>query len=299
MSKKNRILNRLWQPSQIYDSFNTSSYENNMAYDDYFSRMKDIVLARFEWENLPKELNGRYIENILFNNESISFFFDDIVEKYITLPFNMIGKPDIYENPTEIEAFSLSNNYHRILYKTEYEIIWSNYIRRAPIITVTNFAKRMYEIQRTIDINVINQGNPKLVKSSQQQRLTIKNFMKNVYGFVPWIEVPPTFDEESISVMDISSPYITDKLDVHKNMVWNEFLTWCGIENSNQDKKERLVADEVGSNYGNVEMSRNTSLLSRQEAAERINNKFGLDIHVSFNSNVQTLLNRSYTEMNE
>ena len=89
----------------------------------------------------------------------------------------------------------------------------------------------------------------------------------------------------------MSAPYTADKMDIHKNMVWNEFLTWCGIENSNQDKKERLVANEVGSNYGNVEISRNTCLQSRLKAVEKINKKFGLDIKVSFNSELITLLN--------
>ena len=68
-------------------------------------------------------------------------------------------------------------------------------------------------------------------------------------------------------------------------------MTFCGIENSNQDKKERLVSDEVGSNYGNVEAQRNVMLNARKQAVEKINAMFGTNIDVHFRSNLQTMVN--------
>lgn len=298
MGKKNRIINQIWKPSEIYNNFNESAFENNMAFSIYYDRMKEICLSRYVWIDLPSEIDKRFIEYVLFDNPGIAFYKEDILDNYYSmLPFNPTNRFNNYENPTKIEVYSPFTAYHRTLERKEYEIVWSNFLRKPDFITVEFFAKRLYETQRTIDVNIINQGNPKLVKAPQQQRLTVKNFLKNVLGFVPFIEVPNTFDQSLIEVMDISSPYISDKLDIHKNMVWNEFLTWAGIENSNQDKKERLVADEVGSNYGNVEISRNSGLMCRQEAAEKINKKFGLDIKVKFNSNLTTMLNRAYEEL--
>ena len=83
-----------------------------------------------------------------------------------------------------------------------------------------------------------------------------------------------------------------NKLQILKHQIWNEALTFCGIENSNADKKERLVSDEVGSNYGNIEAQRNVMLNARRQAVKKINKMFGTNIEVGFRSNLLTMVNQ-------
>ena len=71
----------------------------------------------------------------------------------------------------------------------------------------------------------------------------------------------------------------------------NRYLTLLGYENTNNDKKERMITGEISSNYGEVEAMRNSSLVARQNAVNEINEKFGLDIKVRFRSDVDTLVN--------
>ena len=110
-------------------------------------------------------------------------------------------------------------------------------------------------------------------------------------GNEPFIFGNKNLDLEDIKTLDTKAPYVADKLETLKHSIWNEALTFLGIENSNQDKRERLVADEVASNYGNVEAQRNIFLNARQIAADKINQMFGLDIKVSFNSDIKTMVN--------
>lgn len=69
-----------------------------------------------------------------------------------------------------------------------------------------------------------------------------------------------------------------------KTQIWNEALTYLGIENTNTDKKERMVSPEVMGNMGDVEAQRFTRLNSRKQFCKEVNEMFGLDIDVDFRS---------------
>lgn len=60
-------------------------------------------------------------------------------------------------------------------------------------------------------------------------------------------------------------------------------MTLLGINNGNQDKKERLVADEVSVNNEQVVAARGVALHSRQMAAEEINRRYQLNVSVGWN----------------
>lgn len=301
MSKKNHIKKPpIWQTK---DPFLESLELNQITYNHYFNLMKNIWMTLYQWENLPDTMNQRYIENVLFYSSGIAVFNDEIVQEFygidspglLNLPFNIIGYPDIYGNPQSIQVYS-DNGYYRTLEKAdEYVIIWGNYNRIPPYESIAMFARRMYETARAIDVNIRGQKTPKIIVASEGQKLSMQNMVKQIEGNIANIFVKDNYAaEDMIKSVDTTAPYVADKLDVHQHQIMNEFLTFCGIENSNMDKKERLVSDEVNSNYGSVEVIRNTGLMTRQEAAESINKKFGTDIKVSFQSKIATLLNAAF-----
>lgn len=277
-------------PQQQFSNFEISKNINQNTYNDYLTRMADIYLNLYHYKNMPISIDKRFFVQQMMYRPGIAIFREDEINEIFALPFNVMNIPDIYGNPTQIMVYS-ANGYTRTLNKGQFAIVWSNFMRYTPWVTIELFARRITEIQRTIDVNVHNQKTPKLVKTTQNGQLTTKNILKDIDGYVPVITVDEGYKTENLESIDINSPYICDKLDVHKNLVWNEFLTWCGIENSNMDKKERLVANEVMGNYGNVEMGRNTGLSAREYGLEIANEMFGTDIQVSFNSNIPTMLN--------
>ena len=59
-------------------------------------------------------------------------------------------------------------------------------------------------------------------------------------------------------------------------------MTFLGVGNAKQDKKERLVADEVNANNEQIETSRYSMLQARQDACKQINEMFGLNVSVDF-----------------
>lgn len=277
-------------PGEKYSEFEISAHYNQLTYNDYYVRMCDLYMNLYKYNNLPVSIDPRFLHQQLMLRNGVAFFRDDEMDEIYALPFNPTNVFDNQGNPTEVEVYGM-NGYHAHLKHGEFALMWSNYMRVVPINTIELFAQRISEIQRSIDVNIANQKTAKVVKVTQNNRLTVKNILKSIAGNVPVIEVDEAFNTGDLESIDLTTPYVTDKMDVHKNVVWNEFLTWCGVENSNMDKKERLVANEVMGNYGNVEMGRNTGLSARQEGLDWANELFGLDMSVEFNSNIPTMLN--------
>lgn len=272
--KKNR-----WPSAQI----------NNQTYIDYYQRLMEFAINMFEWRNLPPTVDERFLELTLYEKGYCLYFNDEVVGN-LALTCTIGGMLDVYRIPTERRAFAV-NGYNKICTSQDSVLIFNNYLRTPTILTIELFARRLYEIERTIDVNVKAQKTPTLVLASEQQRLTMKNLYMQYDGNEPFIFGDKDMEFDGIKCLKTDAPYVADKLQVLKHQIWNEALTFCGIENSNQDKKERLVADEVGSNYGNIEAQRNVMLNARRQAADKINRMFGTNIEVGFRSSLNTMVN--------
>lgn len=276
MSKK---MKRQWESAEL----------NNKTYIDYYDRLMELALNVFEWENLPPTVDERFLELTLYEMGYCLYFNDPLIGD-LALTCTIGGRLDVYRIPILRRAYAV-NGYNKMCSTRDSVLIFNNYLHTPTLLTIELFARRLYEIERAIDVNVKGQKTPKAILSSEQQRLTMKNLFMQYDGNEPFIFGDKNLDIEGIKSLDIGSPFVADKLQILKHQIWNEALTFLGIENSNQDKKERLVSDEVGSNYGNVEAQRNVMLNARRQAVKKINSMFGTDINVKFRSNLATMVN--------
>ena len=146
------------------------------------------------------------------------------------------------------------------------------------------YARRLWDLDRSIDVNARAQKTPVLLQGTEQQRLTLINAYKELDGNSPVIMADKDFDLRNgpISCISTEAPYVADKLYQLKTEIWNEALTYLGISNLNIQKKERLVADEVTRNMGGTIASRYSRLEMRRKAAEEINDMFGTDSEVNY-----------------
>lgn len=266
-----------------------ATYMNVATYDDIFSQLKEIALNVYRWENVPDSIDIRFLELCLFNRGYAVYFNDEILGN-LALNCAIGGALNVYDIPIKRTAYA-SNGYKRFLTAIDSVIIFNNYMHRATFPTIDMYAKRLTQIKRAIDVNITQQKVPKIIQCSRQQQLTFQNMYEQVDNNEPVIILDESADLKAVGVLDNTAPYVADKLNLLYKDLWNQALTFLGIENSNADKKERLVSDEVGSNYGNVEAQRNVMLNSRKQAVKEINNMFGTEIAVSFNSDLITMLN--------
>ena len=256
------------------------------TYTYWYARLVEIAIAGFEWKNLPPEIDPRFLEMILCFDGKALFYFDDDLGEYVALQFFNSSTLDIYREPFKRTAFSPAVNFrYKALDESESVIIWNNGLHLPEILPLRLYARRIAECERTIDVNVKGQKTPKIIRSTNEERLTIENLFKKYDGNIPFIFGSKNLaDMQDITVLDTTVPFVADKIQILKRQIFNEALTYFGIENANSEKKERLVSDEVTSNYGGVAIARRTRLNARKLACRKINERFGLNIDVEFAS---------------
>ena len=255
---------------------------NNFNYAHYVERLTELAISMFEWKNLPEGIDERFLEMVLFKNGSAVFFKDEDMDEYLGLPVAVNGGFNVYKIPIRRRAYAV-NGYQKDLTIENSVIIYNNMIRTNSVDIVTLFAQRLWDIDRSIDVNARSQKHPVLVQCSQEQRLTLLNLYKEVDGNSPVIFADKNLDiNNSLKAINTEAPYVCDKLYMLKTQIWNEALTYLGISNLNFQKKERLISDEVLRSMGGTVASRYSRLESRRKACKEINKMFGLDIEVDF-----------------
>lgn len=301
MSKKKRSYRELPIPRNT--QFNASMRANQTTYYFFFYRMCELYMNRLVWEGIPDSIDLPTLQYGLLFNGNVCYFNDEVMGNLC-----LMGTPskqvDVYNYQIGYYIHTASG-YNRHLRVSKFDqkrdgvVIYANMMRTADIIVIMDYAMRFADVWRASDVNIANQKTMKIIEATEAQRLTIENIIKDYQGGIPLIVTDKNLklmNDEGIQVKDIVSPYVADKLFVYYNNLWNDFLTWAGFENANNQKRERLVEDEVNSNYGNIEIQRRSALVMPQKAAEEINKLFGTEIKVRFNSNLPTKLNMAFQD---
>ena len=261
--------------------FGESATVNNLTYMQYLNRLTELSVSMFEWKNLPPTVDARYLELHLFETGSMVYFDDDVIGN-LCLDCLPSGRLDVYGNPVLRRAYSGYNNYQKLLKESNSVIIWNNYLHTNSILEVKMFAKRLYNLDRIIDVNANAQKTPVLIQGTEQQRLTLKNLYKEFDGNSPFIFGDKNLDLNSLKCLQTGAPYVCDKLYNLKQMYWNEALTYLGINNTGAQKRERMLTIESSQAQGGTISSRYSRLQSRREAVEKINAMFGTNIEVNY-----------------
>lgn len=265
--------------------FGESAYMNNRTYLQYYNRLTELAISMFEWQNLPETIDQRFLEMCLFC-DGMCVFFQDEVLGYLSLQCMIGGKLNVYRIPMERRAYA-TNGYQRELDETNSVIIFNNYLHTNSMLDIEMFSKRLYNLDRAIDVNANAQKTPVLIQCDESQRLTMKNLYKQYEGNEPFIFGSKGLDANGLKVLQTGAPYVADKLYELKTQIWNEALTYLGISNINVVKKERMITDEVTRNQGGTVASRYSRLESRRQACKKINEMFGLDIWVDYREDFQ------------
>ena len=265
---------------------NEELFLNSWTTIDYLNRLKEYALNMFEWINLPKTVDARFIELVLFEEGKINFFEDRLIG-FLALRVNESGKQNVY-NEFDKKHIYANNGFSRVRNLRNSVTIYNNYLHTPTYTTVNLYAIRLARVTRAIDLNIEAQKTPILITCPENQKLSLKNVYEQYKGNAPVIYTDSEFNLDSIKVLKTDSPFVVDKLTLYKHDIWNEVMTFLGVNNSNQDKKERLVANEVDANDEQIEQARFNMLDARKDACKKINDMFGLNIDVKFrNDNVQ------------
>lgn len=257
-----------------------SARRNNATYLQYYMHLAELAMSMFEWKNLPDTVDARFLELTLFEDGQIVFFKDEELG-FLCLQCAVNGGFNVYRIPTNRRAYAV-NGYQKNLTESDSVIIYNNFLRTNSMLDVRNFAERLYNIDRAIDVNINAQKTPILIKCDEQQRLTMLNTYQQYDGNQPVIFGDKALNTNAFQVLNTGAPLVADKLYTLKTQLWNECLTYLGISNINVQKKERLITDEVTRNQGGTIASRYARLEARRQACDQINRMFGLNVECNY-----------------
>lgn len=284
----------------MYDTLNFKEMNkklNNLTFTDYFYRLSLIALSIFKWENLPNGINERWIEKYLFDIGECMFFKDPIlgfrVSKSIDKGINIYNEPiDLEPESTGLtEPKTYKNGIDAVLIK-------NNDLSIPTLPTLQLYAYRLADLTRAQDVNITAQKTPILIITSDRQKLTMKNVFNQWSGNEPVIYGDKEMNIDGVKVLKTDAPIVFDKIQIQKHQLWNEVMTFLGVNNANQDKKERLVDDEVQANNEQVKICLDVMLKARQSACSEINRIFGTNIKVSARIGIESKIDELNDELN-
>jgi len=253
--------------------------------------LQELYMSTFKWIDMPPEINTRYLELKLFETGQVVFFNDpdlatEFFDGYVTLHATIAGTFDVYFEATRVNVIGGNGYFNERTNHKDCVVIYNNNVRSIPSARMEQYAKRIYNLERTIDVNVQAQKTPVAVRVKNNKLLTtMKTIMEQVVTYEPFIFVDEDVNiEEAVKSIDTKAPFVAMDLEEIKRKLWNEALSFIGIENNFGEKKERLTADEVLVSNGLAIANKNSRLLARNRAVEEINRMFNVNISVEVNN---------------
>lgn len=246
---------------------NLSTYE--MYKREFISLAENVFIFR----NIPKFIDMAYINKKLLRSGAVAFFYEEVLKTIVALPFINIGNLDLYGRPKVIEVIG-QNGYSRILKSNEFVIMYDNNSRLPIWIDILQYSERYAMITRTIDINIVQQRTPRVWKVPSGQEKTFRDMINNVDSLVENVTTYSSVSIDDVTCILEPAPYVADKLEDSKNKIYAEFLRLIGIANLQEQKKERMIKDEMMATLGGTVASRYNRFEPRKKAVDEINEKF-------------------------
>lgn len=233
-----------------------------------------MAVSIFKWTGLPQTIDTRFLELTVIESGLNVFFYDDDIGSFLSLRATQQGKYDVYNNPLGFIANGASGGYKKYLKNYECVPIWNNPLRTSDLEAIEIYARRLADVDRTVDVNLMAQKMPVFIAVPETQRLTVENMVKQWLGNEPIVVASSSGTLDLSAAMEYLSPntpFISDKLLDVKMTIWSEAMTYFGVDNQNIEKAERVQSSEVNANNGQIEANRLIRLNCRRRSCKQIN----------------------------
>lgn len=260
-----------------------SNFKTVMMYRRQLQTLAENV---FEFINLPEYIDVSYLNGVLLRQGSIAFFMDDVLG-LLALPYTNMGTLDVYGRPKTIQVYG-SNGYTRELRQGEFVIMYDNNGRYPLMLDIQQSSERIALCKRVIDINISQQKTPRIWLTNSDKKKTVEDMLNDYDGNVETVLAYDNINLDDVNAVIAPAPYIADKIDMHLEKEWAEFFRLIGIANLVEQKKERLIQDEMTASLGGTIASRYSRYEPRVRALAEINKKWNLNIQVRYYDGIPT-----------
>lgn len=252
---------------------------NNVAY------MLNRSNVMFKYHNLPDTIPASELEKMIQANGFA--VIGKINGELYALNAGLGGEPDVYNNPTEAIVSVPAFNYNATWkIGKDCEVITNDTMHMGLIPLFAKYCTLMNENEISIMLSVINQRISFLLSANDDNTIaSAKQLLKDIeagkQGVVSDSKVFDSFKAQALTKN--AGTGITDLIELEqylKASMFNEI----GLNANYNMKRERLSESEVEMNGDNLYPLVDDMASNRKSGVERVNNLFGTDIQVEFNS---------------
>lgn len=275
------------------------------------------AINRFTWENLPNGLTGELIERILYYRGQCIFFRMKSDDKFYVLPYTLSGSIDCYGRYEAVTPLPFGGQT-----KDEQDKPWINGLIKVPVYNledeydiddaciiikdytpgISQYITPRFNLNAPlveVEADCIPFLRTALLNATGVQgiRVSDEETSKNVFDASNAIDEAALCGQKYIPIVgaldfqDLTSGSAINAGDFLMTMqsLDNLRLQTLGIKNGGVfTKKEHILQEEQDLNSGSDNITIEDALKQRQDACEKINNIFGLNITVAINAEEQT-----------
>ena len=244
------------------------------TFTKWYFDIQQLYSSVFAYTGMPLIVDMAQVEQWLMYRGSVAFFIDEFIGPLI-LPYTTQGSLNQYGNPTTIRAYGM-NGYQIYLNPDQYVIIYDNNMKISNINALRQYAIRLSQTDKVIDVNIAAQRTPVLLTAQNEGQLnSLKLAYRKMATGQPVIAEIGNTVNAGVNALNTGAPMVFNELQNYKLNLLAEVLTFCGIPNRGDPKRERLITTEVSAINGHVVHERTNRLQTRQRAIDEINFKFG------------------------
>lgn len=274
-------------------------YKVNDVQQGYFfwlAKLLDICMDLFKYNGLPKSIPEEEIEKRLLTTGYCAFLQHPTLGLIVcdSYPYNY----DLYGRFEYVNFFNPYKKFNipgittitkkigvecAIIYNNSIEKYLNKPIQGSDIVfqEICRYARQLADLESSINLYIRNSRQPYLITAAdaQTEQSILQVFRSMARGEQKAIlDKNILKDATSIKQYDIINGFLTELLDA-RNSIVKQFLADFGIF-STDDKKERLIVDEMAQENRNVKCFVYSMLKERQNGLEMVNNLYGTNITV-------------------
>lgn len=264
----------------------TYDYHNKKKnVSDYVKYMLNRSLAMFHYENLPDTIPQAELEKMLQVNGYVAIA--DVKGELYAFNGGLGGVGDVYNRPTQIVISNPFLNYNATLEINKDCVIVSNDSMKMGLVPMyEKYCTMLNESDISIILATINKRIQILLSANDDNTVqSAKQFLNDIEnGKLGVIAESKLFDSLKVNnSANSSNVNLRDLFELHqyiKASMYNEI----GLGSNNNLKREHLLTAEVEVNSDNLYPLVDDMLECRRKSLEKVNEMFGTNIKVEFNS---------------
>lgn len=282
---------------------------NSLTYNTNLNMLMAIAINRFRWVGLPETCDPRFLEVQLHKSGIATIAHDpDMPDVWQSLMAMAQGTFNAYGLPTKWRAKGFDQTEYEVTPENG-ELVYYSQTRLSPWGAMVQYATKLTHIQRTADVNLMQQQKPWVMVAPQEKKLELVNIYKQLSGYEPAIlgdQSLLALNEGNVFTLDLKVPFIGKELGEMYQNTLNQFLLFMGIPHVMFEKTERLITEEAQAGNSTSNILLKNCLDSRRWACEnlrKLSPELFKDAYVYLNDdwesyNYNYLNNRSQLDQN-